>query len=140
MNNRQWQSSFTVAVEHTDCTGVVYHAKYMHFLEAARSEVLAECCSQRGVDVRDLYQRDGFFVVRSVNINYIKPMRLAERGVVQSRFQQVSPVRSRWIQMVVSQCYGHCCVEAEIDLVFVGSGMRPKRVPQWLTMHTVEER
>lgn len=139
MSDRQWQSHFTVAVEHTDCTGVVYHAKYMNFLEVARSEVLAECCRQRGIEVCDLYQRDGFFVVRSANINYIKPMRLAERGVVQSRVQQLSPVRSRWTQIVVSKCHGHCCIEAEVDLVFVGNSMRPKRVPQWLTMHTVEE-
>ena len=135
---RSWQKAIGIDVEHTDCTGLVYHAKYLNFLESACSQVLRDCCQWLARDVKSLYQSDGFFVVHSVNIKYLKPLRLDDEAVVTSRCRQLSPVRTRGMQTIHSPCVQLRYVEAEIDCVFVGKGMRPCKMPQWL-IEKIEE-
>lgn len=62
-----------VYYEDTDASGVVYHARYLHWFERARSEWLRA----RGYSHRELTERFGAaFTVASVEINYRRPARL----------------------------------------------------------------
>jgi acyl-CoA thioester hydrolase len=77
MKYEQKPNAFTIPVriyyEDTDAGGVVYYANYLKFLERCRTEWL------RGIghDQADLLRDPGIaFVVRSVNIEYLKPARL----------------------------------------------------------------
>ena len=125
-----------VSVEHTDCTGVVYHAKYLHFLEMARMQVLAHCCSRHALSVQSFYQYCGFFVVRSVTMHYAKPMRLGDTVAIRSVAQARSQVRTIWQQRV---CLGdELSAEAQIELVFVGRDLKPKKMPVWLVESLTE--
>ncbi|PUE63871.1 YbgC/FadM family acyl-CoA thioesterase [Arcobacter caeni] len=54
-----------VYYEDTDCGGVVYYANYLKFCERARSELFFE----RGLSP---HNNDEFFVVKSVQADYIK--------------------------------------------------------------------
>lgn len=54
-----------VYYEDTDCGGVVYYANYLKFCERARSELFF----QQGLSP---HNNDEFFVVKSVNADYIK--------------------------------------------------------------------
>ena len=59
--------------EHTDATEFVYHTNYLKFMERARTEWL----DSLGFSQRILKQtHDIFFVVKSANINFIKPAKL----------------------------------------------------------------
>ncbi len=65
-----------VYYEDTDAGGVVYHAKYLHFMERARSEALRDL----GVPHTDLIANHGLgFVVRRAEIDYAAPARLDDR-------------------------------------------------------------
>ena len=65
--------------EDTDAGGIVYYANYLKFLERARTEWLRS----HGYDQGELARRDGLaFVVRSVNIDFLRPARLDDRIVV----------------------------------------------------------
>lgn len=54
-----------VYYEDTDCGGVVYYANYLNFCERARSELFF----QKGLSP---HKNDDFFVVKSVQADYIK--------------------------------------------------------------------
>lgn len=79
MKHEQKSNAFTIPVriyyEDTDAGGVVYYANYLKFLERCRTEWLREV----GHDQSDLLRDPGIaFVVRSVNLEYLKPARLDE--------------------------------------------------------------
>ena len=67
-----------VYYEDTDFTGVVYHASYLRFMERGRTNYLRMI----GADHRALFEETakeapGFaFVVRSMNIEFLKPARM----------------------------------------------------------------
>lgn len=56
--------------EDTDAGGVVYHSNYLNYFERCRSEWLRHLGYEQD-ELRD--QHDIIFVVRSVNIDYLKP-------------------------------------------------------------------
>lgn len=77
MKHHQTSHAFTITVriyyEDTDAGGVVYYANYLKFLERCRSEWLRSI----GHDQTDLLRDPGIaFVVRSINLEFLKPARL----------------------------------------------------------------
>ena len=77
MKHEQKPNAFTIPVRiyyaETDAGGVVYHSKYLDLFERCRTEWLR----QLGHDQRDLIRDHNLvFVVRNINIDYLKPGRL----------------------------------------------------------------
>ena len=138
MQNK-YRNRLTIDIEHTDCTGVVYHAKYLNFLESARSQILRVICEKHDLNLQELYLNDGFFVVRDVNIKYIKPMRLGDLGDVISQVECLSAVRSRWRQSIISLCGQDHFIDATVDCVFVNLNLRPSKLPEALATSLAEE-
>lgn len=63
-----------VYFEDTDAGGIVYHARYLYFLERARTEWLRDL----GFNQSELKQQNVMFVVRDMNIKWQKPAMLDE--------------------------------------------------------------
>lgn len=87
----QKAEAFTIPVriyyEDTDAGGVVYYANYLKFLERCRTEWLRRC----GHEQADLLRDPGIaFVVRTVNIDYLKPARLDEQVVVSLEVEKIT--------------------------------------------------
>src|SRR6185437_10123246 len=62
-----------VYYEDTDAGGVAYHATYLRFAERARTEALRDA----GIPHAELLQRFTLmFVVRHVEVDYLRPARL----------------------------------------------------------------
>ena len=62
--------------EDTDASGVVYHSNYLKFFERARTEWLRH----KGVVQTELAKLHGvMFVLRGVNMQYLKPARMDDR-------------------------------------------------------------
>jgi acyl-CoA thioester hydrolase len=79
MMHEQKTDAFTIPVriyyEDTDAGGVVYYSNYLKFLERCRTEWLRAM----GHEQAELMRDPGIaFVVRSVNLEYLKPARLDE--------------------------------------------------------------
>jgi tol-pal system-associated acyl-CoA thioesterase len=84
-----------VYYQHTDAGGVVYHAAYLGFMEAARMEWLVA----RGVDVRELAVNESAqLVVYSLAIQYHRPARVNDRLEV-----TVDPVSLGRVRMELDQ-------------------------------------
>jgi acyl-CoA thioester hydrolase len=87
-----------VYYQHTDAGGVVYHAAYLGFMEAARMEWLAAC----GIDVRELASNEcAQLVVYSLAIQYHKPARVNDRLEVTADLVRLGRVRMEFDQRVL---------------------------------------
>lgn len=89
--HEQKPNAFTIPVriyyEDTDAGGVVYYANYLKFFERCRTEWLRDI----GHDQADLLRDPGIaFVVRTVNVEYLKPARLDDQLVVGLEVEKIS--------------------------------------------------
>ena len=83
--------------EDTDAGGVVYYANYLRFYERARSEWLRA----RGVLQQKLAEESGIlFVVRSVNVDYLRPAILEDDLVVTAAVSDVKRASFEMVQDV----------------------------------------
>ena len=91
MKHEQKPNAFTFPVriyyEDTDAGGVVYYANYLKFLERCRTEWLRAI----GHEQAELLRDPGIaFVVRSVNVEYLKPARLDDLLTVSLEVEKIT--------------------------------------------------
>jgi acyl-CoA thioester hydrolase len=113
-----------VYFEDTDVSGVVYHANYLRFLERARSDMLLCAHVDHAASVA---AGEGAFVVRSAQLGYRVPARLADDLTVASTLVKLRAASSLIHQRVMRG--STIVVEAEIELAFVTPDGRPRRQP-----------
>lgn len=110
---------------HTDCGGVVYYANYLHFLEDARTEFLA----QRGINIKELIQKGAFFVVSHQEVDYKAPAEYGDTLEITTQVKEVTGVRIN-LEHKVKKDDLTLVAEARTTLAFVGRDFRPKPIPQ----------
>jgi acyl-CoA thioester hydrolase len=122
-----------VHYEDTDFTGLVYHASYLRFMERGRSNHLRLL----GADQRALFEETereapGFaFVVRSMQIEFLKSARMDDVLTVETRTAEVKGASITLTQRVVRG--EDVLVEAKVRVAFV-SGGRARPIPKALRM------
>lgn len=116
-----------VYYEDTDAGGVVYHARYLCFAERARTEMLRSAGVEQRV-LRD--EADGVFVVRRAVTEFVRPARLDDALVVETALRYVRGARLGFMQSIKRD--GQVLVTFDIEVVFISSDMRPRRLPPWL--------
>jgi acyl-CoA thioester hydrolase len=88
---------YRVYWEDTDAGGVVYHARYLNFLERARSDWLAGL----GFAQAELRDRDGVvFAVTRADLRFVRPARLEDELAVSVRVQPPGRARLTFEQTV----------------------------------------
>lgn len=122
-----------VYYEDTDAGGVVFYANYLRFLERARTEWLRAL----GVEQPRLAAEHGvLFVVRAVQIEYLKPSRFNDSLQVTVEVVNVGASRIRFRQRVLrAEGAGAMqeLVAASVDVVCVTTeDFKPSRVPREL--------
>jgi len=114
--------------EDTDGGGVVYHARYVAFLERARSEWM-RTLGYGQVQLRD--QHDLVFVVRAMQLDFRKPARLDDLLQVSVHLRQC-----RRASLVIAQRItrdGERLLDAEVKLAALRlSDFTPCAIPDWL--------
>ncbi len=132
---RDGQHVLTVRVyyEDTDFTGIVYHANYLRYMERGRTNYLRLL----GTDHRALFEEaakeaPGFaFVVRSMNIDFLKPARMDD---VLEVFTEPHEVRGASITLQQRVMRGEeLLVEASVRVAFISDG-RPRPIPKPLRL------
>ena len=120
-----------VYYEDTDFSGVVYHASYLRFMERGRTDYLRLL----GADHRALFEQTeqeapGFaFVVRSMNIDFLKPARMDDVLQITTRPEEVKGASITLHQRVMRG--DDLLVEAHVRVAFV-SGGRARPIPKAL--------
>lgn len=103
----------TVYYEDTDCMQVVYHANYLHFLERARSELIASL----GQTVQEWTEQGYMFPVYQINMTFRASGRLSDGLVVVTEPQQTSPYRIMFKQRIERPRDGKVLVDAVVHVV-----------------------
>ena len=89
---------FTIYVEDTDFQGFVYYANYLKFFERARSKFLDD----NQISQKKLKDLNHTFIVKNVNIEYLKPAELGDQIIVQSKVEKKSDARMIFYQSVIN--------------------------------------
>jgi acyl-CoA thioester hydrolase len=118
-------AQYRVYYEDTDAGGVMYHASYLRFAERARTEMLRFL----GYNQRHLkHEQDIFFVVRALEIEYLKPAFLDDMLQVQSCVVKLSRT-----SMVINQDFlkgGETICKMTVVIICVGGKMKPVSFPE----------
>jgi len=115
----------------TDFTGVVYHARYLEFLERGRSDFLR----LSGVHHTEL--ADGkhgerlSWVVRRMEIDFRQPARIDDIITVETYIKDISGARIYMHQQLKRG--QDLLVEAHVEAAIVGASGKPRRFPkEWI--------
>lgn len=112
--------------EDTDAGGVVYHARYAHFFERARTEMLRE----KGFEQQKLRKKNLAFVVRKMTIDYLHPAKLDDLLTVETTISYVQLTSLAFLQRLINQQGKEICT-AEIVIVSIDTfKMKPTRLPE----------
>ena len=103
-----------VYYEDTDSGGVVYYANYLKFLERARTELIH---SLDLTNKKILQSFDILLVVKSCEIEYVKPAYLEDLLTVQTNLEKLSKVQMHLSQSIYRD--KEILVKAKIRIAFV---------------------
>jgi acyl-CoA thioester hydrolase len=115
---------------HTDAGGVMYHAAYLEFAEAARTEALRNAGLPHALM---LAEHGVIFMVQRANLTYLRPARLDDlvRVTTEPLFHTAATVKLRQRFYVAEKI-------AELEVTLVCARMdtgRPARIPpRWRTL------
>ena len=110
-----------VYYEDTDFSGVVYHANYLRFFERGRTDSLRLA----GIHHTELLEDEAVFVVRRMEIEYLRPAKVDDALLVRSRFLSLKGAR-----MVIEQVIergGVTLATARVEAALIGLDGRPRR-------------
>ena len=106
-----------VYYEDTDAGGIVYYARYLHFIERARTEMIYDHLKLNHKQLRD--QFNVIFVVRECNVKYIKSANFEDNLEVKTKIIKKSPVRLNLLQEVSRN--NEILVTAQVELAVIDS-------------------
>lgn len=115
-----------VYIEDTDAGGIVFHAKYLHYMERARTEWVRSC----GVGLRAGLADNISYVVQRLSIHYSVPAKLDDELLVTAEPVAFGRVWMNFRQRVIraSDRQLLCDGEVRVACVALSSG-RPRRLP-----------
>jgi acyl-CoA thioester hydrolase len=114
-----------VYYEDTDAGGIVYHARYLHFAERARTEALRDA----GIPHSEMVAEHGaMFMVHRAEIDYSRPARLDDLLSVETETMDVGGATVLLRQTVRGP--NGVCATLSIKLACVRlEGNKPARIP-----------
>lgn len=114
-----------VYYEDTDLSGITYHANYLRWFERARSDLLR--CLE--IDQRAAIEAgEGAYAVSEMNIKYLRPAKLDDDVLVETRCTQMRAASCRMHQ--IARRGDEVLCEASLRVGFVAPDGRPTRQPE----------
>ena len=115
-----------VYYEDTDAGGIVYYARYLHFFERARTEMIYDYLKLNHKQLRD--QFNVIFVVRECNVKYIKSANFEDNLEVKTKVIKKSFVRLNLLQEVSRN--NEILVTAQVELAVIDSNGSVSKLPK----------
>lgn len=112
----------------TDFSGVVYHARYLEFLERGRSDFLRLAGVHHTELADGLHGEKLVWVVRRMEIDFRAPARIDDVLTIDTRTQNVSGARIFMAQQI--RRGDELLVEAKVEAAIISESGRPRRFPK----------
>jgi acyl-CoA thioester hydrolase len=116
-----------VYYEDTDAGGVVYHARYLHFMERARTEWLRAL----GFEQQRLRDEQGvLFAVRKMTLDFVRPARFDQALRVTAAVSGAGRASIDFAQQVLNAEDGAVYCRAAVNVACLDAErLRPMRIP-----------
>ncbi|MFZ7316864.1 tol-pal system-associated acyl-CoA thioesterase [Avibacterium avium] len=115
-----------VYYEDTDAGGVVYHARYLHFFERARTDYLREL----GFSQQALFDEHNLaFVVKTMQIDYRLAAKLDDLLTVETEVSGIKGATILFSQQIKRNDVLICTAEVKVACVDL-TKMKPVAIPQ----------
>ena len=136
MQNAPFCWPITIYYEDTDIGGLVYHANYLKYFERARTELFRGF----GVKQQQLLQQEIAFVVRHMDIDFIKGATLDDKLLVETAVVELKRATLRLIQQLVDD-EGNIFCRAKVKLACINpKKMKPTVIPTTIQSEILRER
>ncbi|MDH4442683.1 MAG: tol-pal system-associated acyl-CoA thioesterase [Rhizobium sp.] len=125
-----------VYYEDTDFSGAVYHARYLHFMERARTDYL-RCL---GVEQSTLFESsdEGLaFMVHRMEIDFKAPARMDDIVTIRTRTEKAGGAKMILLQEIF--CNDRLLIAAKVVIAVVNRNGRPRRLPESLAAQFLGE-
>jgi len=122
-----------VYYEDTDFSGIVYHANYLRFMERGRTNYLRLLgAGRRALFEEAQKEAPGFaFVVRSMQIEFLKPARMDDVLEITTSPQEVKGASITLRQCIMRET--ELLIDAQVRVAFVSNG-RARPIPRALRL------
>jgi acyl-CoA thioester hydrolase len=115
----------------TDFSGVVYHARYLEFLERGRSDFLRLAGIHHSELDEGLHGERIVWVVRRMEIDFRSPARIDDILTIETRTERISGARIFMAQELKRGA--DLLVTASVEAAILGESGRPRRFPrEWI--------
>lgn len=114
-----------VYFEDTDIAGIMYHAKYLHFMERGRTEFLRAAGIDHSAAVK---AGEGAYAVTEMAIKWLRPARLDDVLMIETRLLSVRAAACRIEQTITRG--GEPLAQATLTAAFLDPAGRPRRHPR----------
>lgn len=120
-----------VYFEDTDTAGIMYHAKYLHFMERGRTEFLRVAGIDHGAAVKAGL---GAYAVTEMQIKWLRPARLDDVLTIETRLLSVRAAACQIAQAIWRA--GEPLATATLVAAFLDPAGRPRRQPpDWMARY-----
>ncbi len=116
-----------VYYEDTDFSGLVYHARYLHFLERGRTDYL-RCLGCEQSALLSVDEEGLVFVVHRMEIDFKSPARMDDILTISTRTEKAGGAK-----MVLSQDIRRgetVLIMAKVIIAVINKNGRPRRLPE----------
>ncbi len=124
MSGGEFSLDLRVYIEDTDAGGIVYYVNYLKFMERARTELMRSL----GFGKMYIFNHDLMFVVREMNVQYLRPATLDDELVVTAAVREL-----RGASMLMHQAVrrgAQSLAEGEVTIACVDRArFKPRRMP-----------
>lgn len=130
LNSSTFTLPVRVYIEDTDAGGIIFHAKYLHYMERARTEWVRS----RGIGLRAGLSDNISYVVQKIAIHYAAPGHLDDELRVTADLVAAGRIWMEFDQRVSRKGDGRELASARVRVACVAldSG-RPRRLPEDLS-------
>ena len=119
-----------VYYEDTDFSGVVYHARYLHFLERGRTDYLRLLGVEQGSLVLEEDREGLVFVVHRMEIDFKAPARMDDILTISTSTEKAGGAKMILTQEI--RRGDQLLIAARVIIAVINAAGRPRRLPEGL--------
>ncbi len=117
----------------TDFSGIVYHARYLEFLERGRTDYLRLLGVHHSELVDGKLGESIVWVVRRMEIDFKSAARIDDVLTIETRTAEISGARVRMAQAIKRG--GDLLISATVEAAMINGSGRPRRFPaEWIKL------